>query len=130
PEFLVSCVDVFGEYPVNGRFERSLLLSKENCDVATRHGSNLFVGVEPSDLKSERITVVLLSELDVGYRQLGHGMTDGVQLGFCAHGAFLYAAESATSQSRSHAVPSMRIPDTGSNGFSCTNRGAGVLIKY
>jgi hypothetical protein len=71
-QFLVRRIDIFGEHPVNSRFERRLPLLKEYRHTAARHGPNLFAWVNPSNLKAECISLVLLCAFDIGDRQLRH----------------------------------------------------------
>lgn len=71
-QFLVRRINIFGEHPVNRRFEGRLPLAKEDNRVVARHGPDPLARVEPSDLKTERIPVVLLRAFDIGHRQFRH----------------------------------------------------------
>src|SRR5277367_6697687 len=74
---------------MNGRLERRLPLAKEYRTMITRDGPNLFAWVKPSNLKAERISVMLLRALDISYWQLRHWRANRGHFHFCVHGAFL-----------------------------------------
>src|SRR4051812_20070342 len=64
------------EYPMNRRLERRCPLPKEDRNVAPRHRSDCLVRIEPADLESERVPIVLLRAFDIGNRQFRHWRTD------------------------------------------------------
>src|SRR5215218_5316785 len=69
-QFFVCGVNVCNRHPVNGRFEGLGSLAKENRDIVTRYSTDLLSGVEPTNLETECITVVLLSPFHIRDWQL------------------------------------------------------------
>src|SRR5262245_1314459 len=68
--FLVCGVNICRKYPVNGGLEWPRPSAKEDRDVVTRNGTDVFSGVEPTDLEAECVPVMPLSPLHVLNRQL------------------------------------------------------------
>src|SRR5581483_10557546 len=84
-EFLVGGIDVVGEDPLNGGFERGLAFAEKDGDRRARDGADFFAGVEPSDLEAEYVAVVLLRAFDIGNGEFGDGLTERGYLLFCFH---------------------------------------------
>lgn len=85
-QFLVSGVYIRRKDPVNGRFERSLSSSKEDGDVISRNGTEISSRVEPPDLKTECVAVMLLSPLYVLDWKFRRGMSERRPYSCFVHG--------------------------------------------
>ena len=59
-QFFVGGLDVCGKHPVNGRLEGIIFSAKENRDIVSRYSADLLSGIQPTNLETKRITVVLL----------------------------------------------------------------------
>ena len=65
---LVGGIDIFGEDPMDGRFKWRCPLAKEDRYFAAGYSPHLSAREEPSNLKPERVSVMLLREFDIGDR--------------------------------------------------------------
>jgi hypothetical protein len=61
---------------VNGGFEWTHPLAKEDREVVAGHGADFSPGVEPADFESEHVAVVPLSSLHILDRKLRRRMTE------------------------------------------------------
>src|SRR5262245_2445835 len=71
-ELSVCRIEIVGEHPVNGRLKRCGFLPKEDRHISTRHGPDLVVRIQPGNLKTECISIMLLRPLDVNDGQFRH----------------------------------------------------------
>ena len=75
---LVVCgIDIFGEYPMNGGLKWPSSLPKKYRHVRSRHGPNVFVRIEPANLKAECVPIVLLGAFNIGDGQFGNWLGNG-----------------------------------------------------
>src|SRR5262249_61449668 len=65
PQFLVNRVDVRRKYPVHRRFERADSSTKENYDFIARDGTDAPSRIQPANLQTKHVVVMLLRTLHV-----------------------------------------------------------------
>src|SRR5688572_7337095 len=75
-QLFVCGVDVWGEHPVNGGLKGLASSAKENREFVARHSTDLFSRYKPTDLKTERIAVILLGSFHILNWQLRSRITE------------------------------------------------------
>ena len=91
-QFVVCGIDVCRKYPVNRRPEGPAFAAEEDRDVISRHGADLLSGMQPTNLETKVVTVMLLSSFDVRYRQLWCRMAEGRSQFLLVHNVLVPAA--------------------------------------
>ena len=58
-QFVVGGIDVCRKYPVHARLEGLTFAAKKDRDAISRHRADLLSGIQPSNLETKRVTVML-----------------------------------------------------------------------